>query len=127
MTTSTITLDCGAGATMTVTAFPTVTPGLVVHDRGAFGDEWRLTHHESTNALGEFANRVDAEAAASALRDVADWTAGPQALQDERVIWQAIDAIEYAGGRFLCRPGGLGERVARKRDAYLMTAREGRA
>jgi hypothetical protein len=120
-TPDTITLDCGAGATMTATAYLTVAPGLVVHDRGLIGDGWRLTHQQSTNALGEFDDYQDAQDAAASLQGVADWTAGPQALQDERVIWQAIDAIEYAGGRFLCRKGGLGERVAAKRAAYLST------
>jgi hypothetical protein len=53
------------------------------------------------------------------LQQVADWTAGPEAFQDERVIWKAIDAIENVGGRFLCRKGGLGEQVQAKRAAYL--------
>lgn len=117
--TDTITLDCGAGSTLTVTVHPTATPGLVVHDRGPFGNEWRLTHQQSGNALGEFLEYQDAQDAATALSDVAEWAAGPESLQNERVIWQAIDAIENAGGRFLCRKGGLGEQVAEKRAAYL--------
>lgn len=114
-TTDTITFDSGTGSALTVTAHPTATPGLVVHDRGPFGDEWRLTHHLTTNTLGEFDTYDEAQDAAAALRDVADWTAGPEALQDEALIWKAIDAIEEAGGRFLCRKGGLGERVAATR------------
>lgn len=119
--TDTITIDFGAGATMTVTAHPTATPGLIVHGQGLFGDEWRLTHHQSTNTLGEFDDFREAQDAATALQGLTDWTGSPTALQDEAVIWKVIDAIEYAGGRFLCRRGGLGERVAAKRTAYLTT------
>ncbi|MGV9278113.1 hypothetical protein [Streptomyces griseosporeus] len=125
-TRETITIDCGAGSTMTVTAHPTTTPGLIVHDLGLFGDQYRLTHRQSTSMLGEFDSYLDAQDAAEALHGVADWTGGPEALQDEQVIWTAIDAIENAGGRFLCRKGGLGERVAAKRAAYL-AARDGGA
>jgi hypothetical protein len=117
--TDTITLDLGAGSTMTVSAYDTPTPGLIVHDYGPFGDQWRLTHEASRTALGEFQEYDDAQDAAAALCDTADWTAGPEALQDEGVIWKAIDAIENADGRFLCRKGGLGEQVAAKRTAYL--------
>ncbi|MEV8248135.1 hypothetical protein AB0R01_30830 [Streptomyces rochei] len=116
---ATITLDHGNGSTTTVTAHPTTTPGLVVHDRGPFGNEWRLTHYQSSNALGEFDSYVDAQDAAEALYGVADWTAGPEELQSELVIWKAIDAVENCNGRFLCRKGGLGEQVAGKRAAYL--------
>ncbi|MFF1358691.1 hypothetical protein [Streptomyces sp. NPDC058297] len=119
--TDSITIDLGAGASMTVTAHPTATPGLIVHDQGIFGDDWRLTHHQSTNALGEFDDFREAQDAATALQGLTDWTGSPAALQDDAVIWKAIDAIEYAGGRFLCRPGGLGERVAQKRTTYLAT------
>lgn len=116
-----ITFSIGAGGTMTVTAYPTATPGLVVHDQGLFGDKWRLTHEASGGHLGEFDedDYRQAQDAAAALKDVADWTGGPEALQDERVIWAAIDAIEAAGGRFLPREGGLGEKVAAKRRTYL--------
>lgn len=116
---STITIDCGAGSTMTVTAHPTATPGLVVHGLGLFGDRWRLTHQPSTAFLGEFDEYDDAQEAAAALSGVANWSGGPEGLQDEQVIWSAIDAIVAAGGRFLCRSGGLGERVAKRRAAYL--------
>jgi hypothetical protein len=115
----TITLDMGAGSTMTVTAHPTTTPGLIVHGLAIFGDQWRIAHQQSTNMLGEFDDYQEAQTAATALQGVADWTAGPEAFQDEQVIWQAIDAIENAGGRFLCRKGGLGEQVQAKRAAYL--------
>ncbi|MET8585674.1 hypothetical protein ABZX39_33125 [Streptomyces collinus] len=114
-TPETITIDCGPGSSLTVTAHPTATPGLIVHGLGPFGDEWRLTHRQSTNFLGEFDSYQEAQDAASDLKGVVDWTAGPEALQDEWVIWQAIDAIELSGGRFLCRKGGLGERVQEKR------------
>ncbi|WP_329376161.1 hypothetical protein [Streptomyces sp. NBC_01483] len=116
-----ITFSIGAGGTMTVTAYPTVTPGLVVHDQGLFGDKWRITHQASGGHLGEFDedDYQQAQDAAAALKDVADWTAGPTALQDETVIWKAIDAIEAAGGRFLPREGGLGEKVATERRAHL--------
>lgn len=116
-----ITFSIGAGSTMTVTAHPTVTPGLVIHDQGPFGNAWRITHEASGGHLGEFDedDYRQAQDAAAALKDVADWTAGPAALQDEKVIWKAIDAIEAAGGRFLPREGGLGERVAAKRRTYL--------
>jgi hypothetical protein len=111
------------GSTMTVTAHPTATAGLIVHDQGLFGDEWRLTHEASGHTLGEFAadEFEQAQDAAAALNGVTDWTGAPTALQDERVIWRAIDAIENAGGRFLARRGGLGEQVAAKRTAYLTT------
>jgi hypothetical protein len=118
-TTDTITIDMGARSFLTVTAHPTATDGLVVHGKGPFGDEWRLTHKQSANTLGEFLDYKDAQKAAAALRGVTDWTAGPEALQDERLVWAAIDAIEEAGGRFLFRPGGLGERVAEERAAHL--------
>ncbi|MGW2740537.1 hypothetical protein ACWC4D_40890 [Streptomyces sp. NPDC001288] len=124
-TTSTITIDCGAGSTMTVTAHPTATPGLIVHDLGIFGDKYRLTHQQSHCMLGEFDSYVDAQDAGGALNGVADWTGGPAALQDERVIWQAIDAIESVGGEFLCRKGGLGERVQAKRAEYLASRGSG--
>ncbi|MFI8792635.1 hypothetical protein [Streptomyces sp. NPDC055105] len=117
--TDTITISCAAGATTTVTAHPTATPGLIVHTQGLVGDTWRLTHQQSTHTLGEFDDFREAQDAASALAGVTDWTAGSKALQDERVIWRAIEAIEYAGGRFLCRRGGLGEQVAAKRQAAL--------
>jgi hypothetical protein len=120
-TSDTITIDCGAGSTMTVTAHATTTPGLIVHGLGLFGDQYRLTHRQSTNMLGEFDTFQEALDAASDLKGVADWTAGPEALQDEWVIWQAIDAIEISGGRFLCRKGGLGERVQAKRAEHLST------
>jgi hypothetical protein len=111
------------GSTMTVTAHPTATAGLIVHDQGPLGGEWRLTHEASGHTMGEFAadEFEQAQDAAAALNGLADWTGSPAALQDEAVIWKAIDAIEYAGGRFLCRRGGLGERVAAKRTAYLTT------
>lgn len=114
-----ISISMGAGATMTVTAHPTATPGLVVHDKGLFGDEWRLTHQASSNTLGEFDDFAQAQVAAATLAEVANWTGGPASLQDEALIWKAIDAIEEAGGRFLCRKGGLGEGVAAKRLAHL--------
>lgn len=119
--TDTITFSLGASSMMTVTAHPTATPGLIVHDQGLFGDKWRITHRASGCHLGEFDedDYRQAQAAAAALKDVADWTAGPEALQDERVIWKAIDAIEAAGGTFLPREGGLGEQVAAKRRAHL--------
>jgi hypothetical protein len=116
-TRDTITLTLGAGSSMTVTAHPTAAPGLVVHDCGLFGDQWRLTHRQSGTALGEFDEFRAAQDAASALKDVADWTAGPEALQSEDVIWKAIDAIEDHDGLFLCRKGGIGERVSAKRAA----------
>jgi hypothetical protein len=118
-TPDTITLPIGGGGTLTVTAHTTGTPGLIVHDHGPFGDAWRLTHQQSKNTLGEFDDIQDAQEAGHALFGVTDWTAGPEALQDERVIWKAIDAVENAGGRFLCRKGGLGEQVAVKRISYL--------
>lgn len=116
-----ITFSLGAGSTMTVTAHSTTTPGLIVHDQGLFGDTWRLTHRPSGAHLGEFGADCyrNAQEAATALHGIADWTAGPEALQDETVIWLAIDAIENAGGTFLPREGGLGERVAAKRRAYM--------
>jgi hypothetical protein len=119
--TDTITFSIGAGGTMTVTAHPTATPGLVVHDQGWFGNKWRLTHQASGGHLGEFDedDYGQAQDAAAALKDIADWTAGPEALQDEQVIWKAIDAIEAAGGAFMPREGGLGELVAAKRRSYL--------
>jgi hypothetical protein len=116
---TTITLPIGAGSTMTVTAHPTAAPGLVVHDLGLFGDQWRLTHEQSAHMLGGFADYQAAQAAAADLAGAADWTSGPEALQDEQLIWKAIDAIETAGGTFLARRGGLGERVAAKRKAFL--------
>ena len=121
----TITIDCGAGSTMTVTAHPTAKPGLIIHDLGLFGDEWRLTHHASGNALGEFDDFREAQDAATALEGLTDWTGSPAALQNESLIWKAIDAIEFAGGRFLCRRGGLGEQVAQKRAKYLATQGSG--
>jgi hypothetical protein len=100
-------------------AYDTATPGLIVHDYGPDGDLWRLTHEASANALGGFLEYDDAQDAAAALCDVADWTADAQSLQSEQVIWKAIDAIEAAGGTFLCRKDGLGEQVAAKRAAQL--------
>lgn len=117
--TTTITLTLGAGSELTVTAYPTAAPGLVVHDYGPFGDGWRLTHAASATRLGVFDTRDQAIAAGDALVGAADWTAGPQALQDEVLIWEAIDVIEAHGGRFLCRKGGLGEKVAAQRAEQL--------
>lgn len=119
--TDTITLPCGTNSTMTVTAHPTATPGLIVHDLGLFGDQWRIAHQPSSCVLGEFDNFQHAQTAAAAMQDLADWTGAPTALQDEDLIWKAIDAIEDAGGRFLPRPGGIGERVAAKRAQHLAT------
>ncbi|MGW8702867.1 hypothetical protein ACWGOK_39180 [Streptomyces eurythermus] len=115
-----ITIDCGAGATMTVTAHPTTTPGLIVHGLGPLSDKWRLTHQQSGSALGEFRKYQDAQDAAAALHKTADWTVGPEAMHGEQVLWVAIDAIEAAGGRFLYRPGGFGERVMEKRTVSLV-------
>jgi hypothetical protein len=119
--TDTITFSIGAGGTMTVTAHRTATPGLVIHDQGPFGNGLRITHHASGGHLGEFdeGDFQQSQDAAAALKDVADWTAGPEALQNEQVIWKAIDAIEAAGGTFMPRKGGLGEQVAAKRRSYL--------
>jgi hypothetical protein len=125
-----ITFSIGADGTMTVTAHRTATPGLVIHDQGPFGNALRITHHASGGHLGEFdeGDFQQAQDAAAALKGVADWTGGAEALQDERVIWAAIDAIEAAGGRFLPREGGLGERVAAKRRAHLAAkSKEGAA
>ena len=99
---------------MNVTAHPTNAPGLIVH---AFGTGWRLTHQSSADALGEFTDYDAAQDAATALVGVAEWENRPESLQDERVAGEAIGAIEEAPGRFLYRPGGLGERVYRARHA----------
>jgi hypothetical protein len=100
--------------------YDTPTPGLIVHDYGPDGEQWRLTHEASGQALGEFDEYDDAQNAAAALSDTADWTVGRDTLQDEGVIWKAIDAIEANEGRFICRKGGLGEQVANRRAVQTL-------
>ncbi|WP_046248084.1 hypothetical protein [Streptomyces sp. MBT28] len=92
-------------------------PGLTVHHMTRAGDAWRLTHQHSGMALGEFTDYDAAQDAATALVGVAEWENDPINLQDERVIREVIEAVEEAGGRFLYRPGGLGERIFRSRHA----------
>ncbi|MFM9373211.1 hypothetical protein [Streptomyces sp. Da 82-17] len=101
-----------------VVAQRTATPGLIVHATPV-GDGWRLAHRGTGYALGQFDRYTPALAAARSLFGVADWTAGPETLQKETVIWKVIDAIEGAGGQFLSLRGGLGEQVAAKRSRYL--------
>lgn len=114
----TITLSCGPGATLTVTVNKTATPGLVVHGMGPFDDTYRLSHHSGA-LLGKFDFYEAAQAAAARLKDVTDWTCPPAGLQDEAVVWKAIDAIDAEDGEFVCAANGLGARVAAKRQAAL--------
>lgn len=97
---------------MNATTHPTNAPGLIVHP---YGTGWRLIHELSAGALGEFSSNDAAQDAATALVGVAEWAAAPESLQDERVILEVIGAVEEAGGQFLYRPGGLGERVFQDR------------
>lgn len=104
---NTITLTAG-GTAVTTAVHSTNAPGLIVH--GGAG-RWRLTHEQSLHALGEFTDYEAAQDAATGLVGVTEWESSPISLQDERVVREVLEAIEEAGGRFLYRPGGLGERV----------------
>jgi hypothetical protein len=110
---NTITLTVG-GTAVTTAVHSTNAPGLIVH--GGAG-RWRLTHEQYLHALGEFTDYDAAQDAATGLVGVAEWEGSPISLQDEYVVREVIEAIEEAGGRFLYRPGGLGECVFRARQA----------
>jgi hypothetical protein len=110
---STLTINLSGGGTMTVTPFQTGTPGLLHHDVPFFDEAVRLIHHTGL-LLGKFDEQEQAIQAATAMADLADWSAGPEALRagGRELIWRTIDAIESAGGSFTATPGGAGEQVA---------------
>lgn len=114
--TNTITLSLGGGSKLTVGFHETETPGLIVHGMGPFDHGYRLAHHSGA-LLGKFDFYEAAQAAATRLKDVANWTCPASGLQDEAIIWKAIDAIDAEDGDFVCAPNGLGAQVYAKRRA----------
>lgn len=114
--TDTISLDMGAGSTLTVPAHPTDAEGLIIHGLGPFSSELHLVH-TSGSLIGVFGSYGDAQAAATALVGVTDWTCSAETIRDidDSVIWRVIDEVEAAGGEFRCARGGRGEAIVKAR------------
>ncbi|WP_327160488.1 hypothetical protein [Streptomyces zaomyceticus] len=114
--TDTITLDMGAGSTLTVPAYETDTDGLIIHGLGPFSSELHLVH-TSGFLIGVFARFGDAQAAAKELAGVIDWTCTAETLRavDDSAIWTVIDKVEAVGGEFRAARGGRGEAIAKAR------------
>ncbi|MEU5486024.1 hypothetical protein [Streptomyces mirabilis] len=112
MSDTTVPLRLSSG--VTVTAWPTVTAGLIVYALTEGDNGLRLAHHTGVY-LAEFSHDDDAQAAASALGRLADWSQDAESLQRKSLISAMIDIVEAHGGQCRFRQGGLGEQVSAER------------
>lgn len=85
---------------VTVRAFPTAVPGLVVIPPHAIpGDEdWALTHMQSGGSVGLFTDPETAQRAAFALADLADWTVDAATLYAAGIKGEAARRRNACGG-----------------------------